>query len=325
MSYSHFDKVWNSYTHLGRTAYQAATTTSPTDAHLNLRWFILDMPIIPLLLACHCLFAAVIVYRLTNGNQFWLKSLVLTACAAFGGSTLSSVLSALPAPLFTHSSNVMMSHILLAWYVVNHILPLRILLVSRPISAILAFVATTAKARTIFAFMDTFVSRFPNQPAGAIVLAGLAGSAGSLFLSMEKIVQRGFIVSSELSAPGWGFKSAYLASALYYIMTDPDSLLQDSLLMRPADRDTARFCIAAALCFHAALETLYGRHFNPLFWPERVFYALTGVRKDFDPSPVFATPHAEPVPEMAGEAQYSAQKENGVRRRRRKPRTAYVD
>lgn len=207
------------------------------------------------------------------------QSLVLTTFSAFGGSTLAAVLSARPAPLFTVSSNIMMLYLFIAWYVVNQNRVLRSLLEFRPILAILSFGATAAKARAIFGFMDDFVREFPEAVCGAIVLGGLAGSGGQLFVSVEKIVQYGMHTPSEFSAPGWGFKSAFFAAAAYYIAVDPEDFFYDhGLSFFEMDRSTARLYISAALCFHAALETLYGTHLNPLFWAEDIFFAFTGLR-----------------------------------------------
>lgn len=280
MEREHIEKVLSSYQHLGNLAFTAFRSTSREDAHNYLRWFLLDMPVVPVLLACHALYASISIYKLTRGQQYWLKSLVLTTFAAFGGGTMSAVFSGLPAPLFTKGSNYMMSYLAISWYIVNHWTLMRNILMLRPVSAMLAFGATAAKARSIFSFVDTFVQRFPNATAGAIVLGGLAGSGGSLFVSVDKMVHNRFNIPSELSAPGWGFKSAYMAAGLYYIATDPDFVLRGFSIpiAYVVNRDDARFWLSAALCFHAAAETLYGKHFNPMFWVESILYALTGVK-----------------------------------------------
>lgn len=132
--------------------------------------------------------------------------------AAFGGSTLAAILSGAPVPLFTHASNFMIAYITLAWYLVDQSLPLRTLLRTRPLNAVIAFGATAAKSRSIFSFIDAYVARFPGIIAGAIALGGLAGSGGQLFISVENKVRKGFRHPSEFSSPGWGFKSAYLAA-----------------------------------------------------------------------------------------------------------------
>lgn len=204
---------------------------------------------------------------------------MLTTFAAFGGSTLANVLSGRPAPLFGNSSNLMISYITLAWYLVHQNRALRAFLSLRPIMAILAFGATAAKMRAIFAFMDDYVRTFPDMMLGAIVLGGLSGSGGQLFVSVENIVQRGIHVKSELSAPGWGFKSAYAAAAAYYVAVDPNAvLLRAGWTGDSVERDTARLYIAALLCGHAFVETLWGRHINVLFLVERVALAATGLR-----------------------------------------------
>lgn len=219
--------------------------------------------------------------------------------AAFGGSTLAALLSGRPVPLFTVSSNVMMLYLFGAWYLIHQSRLIRSILSLRPITSILAFGATAAKARAIFGFMDDFMREFPNATCGAIVLGGLAGSGGQLFVSLEKIVQNGSQTPSEFSSPGWGFKSAYFASAAYYIAVDPEGVLYDyGVSLFEADRDTARLCISAALCIHAALETLYGAHVNPLFWIENIFFALTGLRDGVKPES--ETQYSQMASEYAG-------------------------
>lgn len=44
--------------------------------HENLRWFLLDQPVVPVLLTAHALFASLNVYRLTKGRQFWRNKFV---------------------------------------------------------------------------------------------------------------------------------------------------------------------------------------------------------------------------------------------------------
>lgn len=312
------EKAVASYRYLFEEAVEMFRGTSTSDVHFHLRDFLLYTPVVPVLITFHALFAALSIYKLSQGKQFWLKSLVLTTFAAFGGSTLSAVFSGQPAPLFTTSSNVMLGYITIAWYIVNHT-PIRPILQFRPITAIIAFGAMAAKARSIFAFIDKFAVRFPGAAAGAIVLGGLAGSGGSLFVSIEKVVMHGFSASSELSAPGWGLKSAYIAASLYYMATDPDHVLRGLpvSLKYAIHRDEARYWISLALCTHAAMETLYGRHLNPV-WPlEEIFFALTRVTKE---TVVEETPD-EKVDTAVGEKVKEAWADgapSGIRRRKRK-------
>lgn len=286
------DKVMSSYWTLGNHAANIASSSSVRDAHDLLRWFLLEMPVVPGLLTFHALFAAERVHALTSGKQFWFKSYVLTMFAAFGGSTLAAIFSGAPVPLFTHASNFMIGYITVAWYLIDQSRPLRTLLRTRPINAIMAFGATAAKSRAIFSFIDSYIARFPGAALGAIALGGLAGSGGQLFVSLEKKARRGFGHPSELSSPGWGFKSAYLAALTYYIATDPEGILSE--LPVPVKystaRDTARYALSMSLCTHAALETLLARNMNPTYVADRLFYAMTRVRE-------------EPAPEISA-AQY---------------------
>lgn len=207
--------------------------------------------------------------------------------AAFGGSTLANVLAGQPAPLFTVSSNYMIGYIIVAWYVINHSSLIRRIVSFRPFTALLAFGAMAAKARSIFSFIDTFVVQFPGAMAGAIALGGLSGSGGALFVTLEKKVRLGLKTPSELSSPGWGFKSAYVAAAAYYVATDPDNWFKEATIpiLYRARRDEARFVISALLSAHAALETLYGKHVNPLYLVEQILYRLTGLQRDISDEP----------------------------------------
>ncbi|KAI0562022.1 TRIC channel [Gracilaria domingensis] len=288
----------------------------------ELEWFLVDLPVIPLLLTAHATFASLNIYRLTRGRQFWLKSLVLTIFAAFGGSTLANVLSGRPAPLFTHSSNYMLSYVTATWYMVNHFSIVRALLSFRPFAAILSFMAMAAKARAIFNFIDEHNRHFPGAAAGAIVLGGLSGSGGSFFVTLERIVQQGFAAGGELSAPGWGFKSAYIAASLYYIMTDPHTVLRSNInsLSFAVHPRSARFWISLFLCSHAAFETLIGRHINPFYAFEQIFFALSRVRKESQPVAVDIQEPGEQwkrSEEVARAwAAYPSDTRGGVRRRR---------
>lgn len=279
------EKALSSYYTLGSHASRIASTTSFSDAHDYLHWFLLDMPVVPGLLAFHALFAAERVHALTKGQQFWFKSYVLTIFAAFGGSTLAAIFSGAPAPLFTYASNFMLGYGTVAWYLVDQSRAFRTLLRTRPMNAILAFGASAAKARAIFSFMDAFIVKYPGAAAGAIALGGLAGSGGALFVSLEKKVRRGFHTPSELSSPGWGFKSAYLVALTYYVVTDPEGILSDLSvpLKYTAARDTARYMLSLGLCTHAALDMLLGRSINPTYVLDRLFYAITRVREETSP------------------------------------------
>jgi TRIC channel len=279
------DKVLSSYYTLGLHASSLASSTSLRDAHDLLHWFLLDMPVVPGLLGFHALFAAERVHALTKGQQFWFKSYVLTIFAAFGGSTLAAIFSGAPAPLFTHASNYMLGFITVAWYLVDQSRVLRAVLRTRPVNAVLTFGATAAKARAIFSFIDAFIVKYPGAMAGAIALGGVSGSGGQLFVSLEKKARRGFHTPSELSSPGWGFKSAYLVALAYYVATDPEGILSELPIpvKYSAARDTARYVLSLGLCSHAALETLLARNLNPTYVLDRLFYAVTRVRQDAAP------------------------------------------
>lgn len=308
------DTVLSSYYTLGSHASRIASSTSVRDAHDYLHWFLLDAPVVPALLAFHALFAADRVHALTKGHQFWFKSYVLTVFAAFGGSTLAAIFSGAPVPLFTTASNYMLGYITVAWYLVDQSRALRALLRTRPVSAILAFGASAAKARAIFSFMDGFMVKFPGAAAGAIALGGLSGSGGALFVSLEKKARRGFHTPSELSSPGWGFKSAYLVAISYYVATDPEGVL--ATLPVPvkyyAARDTARYALSLSLCTHAALDMLLERSMNPTYVLDRLFYALTRVREEASSEFSALATVAEGRPLSAPKTIETAKKNNGI-------------
>lgn len=272
-------KMLSSYQHLGTTAWRSIATSwrsaSIHDIPSFIHWVLIDVPVIPFLICFHVTFASISTYKAGASRHFWLKSFVLTLFAAFGGSTLSNVLSGMPAPLFTHSSNYMFGYVAVAWYIVNTIPFIRMILMFRPVAAILAFGAQAAKARTIFGFIDGFIIRYPRSAVGAVVLGGLAGSGGGLILGFERKLRLGKSSHSDFSRPGWTFKSAYLASLTYYMLTDQDSFLRDLFGWNiVVAKDKARFFLALALCLHSAFEALIGKHINPLYFIETVIYTI---------------------------------------------------
>lgn len=213
-----------------------------------------------------------------------------------------------------------MSYILIAWYFVHTNSLVRGFLSWRPINAVLSFGAMAAKARAMFTFMDDYVREYPRAVAGVIILGGLSGSGGQLFMSAENIVQNGMSTASEFSSPGWGFKSAYIAALVYYIATDPEDILYDlGFSVINTDRTTARFYISAALCFHSFFETLYGTHVNPLFWFDHLFYKITGLERNPKSSDAFQT-RQEPVrqsdPTINSNRNGSHVMSDGLRKRR---------
>lgn len=281
----HLHKVLSSYQHLGSTAVSSISAsynrTSVQDLPSLIRWFLLELPVAPVLLCFHVFFVAAELHKPSSGRHYWIKSLALTTFAAYGGATLSCLLSGAPPAMFTTASNHMLGYVCVAWWLVHTVAPLRSLLALRPARAVLAFGANAAKARSLFSFMDKFVLRYPGAAAGAIVLGGLAGSGGALFIALERKLRLGPSARSALSRPGWGFKSPYIAAALYYVLTDPDGLLQGMTipLRNAIPRDDARFAISLALASHAGLEALLGRNFNPVYFVEYILYSLARLEK----------------------------------------------
>lgn len=271
------EKVVDSYIQLGTNAHRYISALTLEDAAAHARHLLLDAPMVPMLLTFHCLNAALRAHAIVPRGTFWLKSLVVTTFASFGGSTLAAILCGRPTPLFTVNSNPMMAYIFCAWYVVHRSSVLRAILNTRVPSAILAFGASAARMRAIFSFMDGYVREFPRAALGAIICSGLTGSGGSLFVSVEKLVQHGAHNSvSEFSAPGWGFRSAYFAAALYYAFVDPDDVLYGlGLSTLDLDRQSARLLISAAFSTHAFFEALFGTHFNILHGVESLIFAVT--------------------------------------------------
>lgn len=276
----HLQKMLSSYQHLGSTAWSSISTSyaraSIHDIPGLVRWFLLDVPVAPVLLCFHVLFVAAELHKPGGGKHYWIKSLALTTFAAYGGATISCILSGATPAMFTTASNYMLGYVFAAWWVVHTVPTLRWFLTMRPVRAVLAFGAKAAKARSLFAFMDNFVVRFPGAAAGAVVLGGLAGSGGALVIAFERKLRLGPTARSALSRPGWGFKSPYIAAALYYVLTDPDGVLRSmSIPLRSVvPRDDARFAISLALASQAFVEALYGRNFNPLSVIEYVLFSL---------------------------------------------------
>lgn len=288
-----FERVLSSYFDLGNQAYSAASSIQSEDIHSFLRWFLLDIPVVPVLLVFHTLNASLKIHALLPRHTFWLKSLVVTTFAAFGGSTLAAIFSGRPAPLFTNASNVMISYIIIAWYLIHKSALVRGILSLRPVAAVLAFGASAARMRAMFSFMDDYTREFPRVVAGAIICGALSGSGGQLFVSVERMFHEGSDALSDFSSPGWGFKSAYIAAGLYYMFLDPDDMLFNIGFPQvlELDRASARFYISAAMCIHAAVETLYGTHINPLFWLDSIFYAVTGLTRNPMPEPGYPLGH----------------------------------
>lgn len=75
---SALERVLSSYQHLGNQAYYAASNLTADDAHGYLRWFLLDMPVVPILIGYHTLYAALKVYSVTPPNTAWLKVCTLS-------------------------------------------------------------------------------------------------------------------------------------------------------------------------------------------------------------------------------------------------------
>lgn len=74
MDRSSLEKVLSSYQHLGNQAWSSAYAAFLNeDTHEYLRWFLLDMPVVPFLLAFHSLYAAIKVYGITPPRTHWLK------------------------------------------------------------------------------------------------------------------------------------------------------------------------------------------------------------------------------------------------------------
>lgn len=267
--------VLSSYSHIGQQLYHTVATMSLTDIKIFLRFFLVHIPFSPVLLSFHCLNAALATHDLLPTTVHWLKSLVMTFVTAFAGATLAFTLSGLPAPPFTTKSDLMVLCTLSFWYIVHRSMTLRYFCQFRLCRAVIAFGATAARMRAMMAFMDLYVQRFPGVVTGAIICGGLAASAGLLCVSVEKIIQHGLQTRSEFSNPGWGFKSAFIAAACYFLLLNPNESLPIQFL--GISKQSVMFYMSLIFCVHAALDAAYGRHVNPLYWIETILLAVTGL------------------------------------------------
>lgn len=73
MEREHIDKFICSYQHLGLLAYDLVYSTTPIDVHHILRYVILEMPIVPILITFHVVYASLATYRVSQGRDYWLK------------------------------------------------------------------------------------------------------------------------------------------------------------------------------------------------------------------------------------------------------------
>lgn len=265
----------SNYSHMGQQLYQTVTTMSLTDIKIFLRFFLVHIPFAPVLLSFHCLNAALNTHDLLPAHVHWLKSLVMTFVTAFAGATLAFTLSGLPAPPFTTKSDLMVLCTLSFWYIVRRSTTFRYFCQLRLCRTVIAFGATAARMRAMMAFMDLYVQRFPGVITGAVICGGLAASAGLLCVSVEKIIQHGLGTHSEFSKPGWGFKSAFIAAACYFMLLNPNESLPIQFL--GLSKQSVMFYISLIFCVHAALDAAYGSHVNPLYWIETILLAITGL------------------------------------------------
>lgn len=277
-------RVLSSYQILGTRAYNglaSATSLDVSDAHDLLHHVVLHLPALPFLLACHALYVALVVRRITRGREFWLKSLILTVCGAFGGSTLSCVLLGEPAPLFTTASNVMFGYVLIAWWVVEVFPLLRHLFEFRVFMAMLTFFEMIVKGRNVLSFVDKVLGMgFEGGiGTGTVILAGLSGTGGLLLITMDRKLKFGRAAGKgPFSEPGWGFKSPYLIAGIYYVGIDPFGWFADALGFKiKVARDVAKFWLILGLACHATVETLINRNINPVYLVEQFLYAVSRV------------------------------------------------
>ena len=69
----HTYQVLSSYENLENKTLQAIQAISFDDVPGFMRWFLLDMPVVPILLGFHTLFVADKIHQVTKGCHFWFK------------------------------------------------------------------------------------------------------------------------------------------------------------------------------------------------------------------------------------------------------------
>lgn len=182
--------------------------------------WLMELPMFPFLVFCHILHVTLKLDRLPGfSHQYWLKTLVVTFCVAFGGSTIAHILCGKVVVWLSFPNDRLMVTTFLAWWLV-HCLPWFPLIARWSwIRATVAGFAAVAKARSTMQFVDDVHKWFPigGGIIGNVVLGTIAGCGGNIFLVAEEKWRVGSSFVSELSYPTSNLRSAFYISLVYAI------------------------------------------------------------------------------------------------------------
>mmetsp|Transcript_1399 Transcript_1399/g.4161 ORF Transcript_1399/g.4161 Transcript_1399/m.4161 type:complete len:294 (-) Transcript_1399:38-919(-) len=278
------EKVVQSYMKL----FHKYKSTLPDVEYNAVRDTLIELPPTTLLYA-HCVFIVIALYPYTSSKHKFLKSIVFTFFVAFGGALVNAVLTATPSPLATESANELVPVYLFIWWLVNCVPAVRYLFQMKLIFAPIVFLAHFAKVRAITSTVNEVAARVPGGWAATILLGGIAGSGGIVFMDADKKFKLGPHTPSTFTAPEWGFKSAFLTSAVYYFCVDPHNIIVSYVDLPEINRGDLVFVLSLFLATIAVLEVLFGRSFNVFHYIERVLINVLGLKRSeaLDrPSPV---------------------------------------
>jgi len=231
------------------------------------------------LLVAHCLVMVVVVDKYTQGKHGFLKSIVLGFVMSFGGAIINAILTATPSPVSTEGANSLVPIFLLCWWLVN-CTPVKKILQIKVVLAPIAVVATFARIRAISMTVDSVAKQVPDGWVAAILLGGIGGCGGLLFLDADRKFRTGFNAKSTFSSPEWPIKSAFLTSTAYYVLSDPHNIIQSYVDFPHLQNADLRFALGTFLSIISIAEMILGRSINLFHYFERILVAVLGLQID---------------------------------------------
>jgi len=255
------------------------------------------------LLVAHCLVMVVVVDKYTQGKHGFLKSIVLGFVMSFGGAIINAILTATPSPVSTEGANSLVPIFLLCWWLVN-CTPVKKILQIKVVLAPIAVVATFARVwspkiskqtfaqantkgalwcwqiRAISMTVDSVAKQVPDGWVAAILLGGIGGCGGLLFLDADRKFRTGFNAKSTFSSPEWPIKSAFLTSTAYYVLSDPHNIIQSYVDFPHLQNADLRFALGTFLSIISIAEMILGRSINLFHYFERILVAVLGLQID---------------------------------------------
>mmetsp|Transcript_38011 Transcript_38011/g.151026 ORF Transcript_38011/g.151026 Transcript_38011/m.151026 type:complete len:242 (-) Transcript_38011:62-787(-) len=221
----------------------------------------------------------VVVDKYTQGKHGFLKSIVLGFVMSFGGAIINAILTATPSPVSTEGANSLVPIFLLCWWLVN-CTPVKKILQIKVVLAPIAVVATFARIRAISMTVDSVAKQVPDGWVAAILLGGIGGCGGLLFLDADRKFRTGFNAKSTFSSPEWPIKSAFLTSTAYYVLSDPHNIIQSYVDFPHLQNADLRFALGTFLSIISIAEMILGRSINLFHYFERILVAVLGLQID---------------------------------------------